>query len=154
MFEFHVSRTAREKYDFEQTLFAFNGNVIFADFLAARTFTQKINQKRDLVNFPEQAVRSGDINAIGLIDEIFHLIISQYREQINPEVMREAYLDLEQTFGKGKLDKVLVQFTTEFPPNAIYFENLSAQDYLAGETDGIPHTLVTLEETHHVMGDK
>jgi hypothetical protein len=103
MFEFHVSRAAREKYGFNQSLFSFNGNVIFADSLAARTFTQKINQKRDLVNFPEHAVRSGDINAIGLIDEIFHLIVSLYRQQINPAVFREAYQVLENTYGKQKL---------------------------------------------------
>jgi len=76
MFEFHVSRLSREKYDFDKSIYRFDGNVIFADFLAARQFAQKINQKRDLVMLPESAVSAGDINAIGLIDEIFHFIIS------------------------------------------------------------------------------
>ncbi|MBG0783746.1 MAG: alpha-amylase [Anaerolineaceae bacterium] len=146
MFEFHVSRAAREKYGFNQSLFSFNGNVIFADFLAARTFTQKINQKRDLVNFPEHAVRSGDINAIGLIDEIFHLIVSLYRQQINPAVFREAYQVLENTYGKQKLGDVLARFTEEFPPVAVFNEELSVDEYLTGETGGVPHTLIALEE--------
>ena len=146
MFEFHLSRIARENYEFDKALFSFDGNVIFSDLLAARKFTQKINSKRDLINFPEQAVHAGDINAIGLIDEIFHLVVSLYRQQINPQVMHEAYELLETTFGKRKLTDVLVLFTTEFPPSAVYSENLSVQDYLAGETNGIPHTLITLEE--------
>ena len=146
MFEFHVSRTVREKYEFDQTLFSFNGNVIFADFVSARSFTQKINQKRDLVNFPEQAVRAGDINAIGLIDEIFHLVISQYRKQIHPKLMQKAYEHLQTTFGKQKIASVLQRFTTEFPPSAVYAGEISVKEYLAGETDGIPHAQIALEE--------
>ena len=42
-----------------------SGNVIFADFHAARLFAEKINQKRDLVNYPEQAVKAGQINEDG-----------------------------------------------------------------------------------------
>jgi hypothetical protein len=98
MFEFHVSRLSRDKYDFDQALFKFDGNVIFANFLAAREFAQKINQKRDLVNFPEQAVRAGEINAMGLIDEILHLVIALYRQNVAPDVMAEAYQDLCKVF--------------------------------------------------------
>ncbi len=31
MMEFHVSREARDRYEFNQTLFAFSGNVVFAN---------------------------------------------------------------------------------------------------------------------------
>ncbi|MER3457579.1 MAG: hypothetical protein C4309_02035, partial [Chloroflexota bacterium] len=64
--EFHVSRQARDRYQFDEALFALSGNVIFANFHAARAFAQKINQKRDLINFPEQAVKAGELNAMGL----------------------------------------------------------------------------------------
>jgi len=63
-FEFHVSRRARDYYGFDEALFSFNGNVIFANFYAARTFAQKINEKRP----PDQTVRAGQINALGLVD--------------------------------------------------------------------------------------
>ena len=59
MFEFHVSRLARDQFQFDQSLFSFNGNVILANFHASRTFAQKINQKRDLLNYPEKAVKAG-----------------------------------------------------------------------------------------------
>ena len=88
--EFHVSRQARDYYQFDQSLFSLNGNVIFANFYGARIFAQKMNQKRDLVRFPEQAIRAGQINAMGLIDEILHFVVSLYRQQINPKVMQEA----------------------------------------------------------------
>ena len=84
MFEFHVSRISRDNYEFDQSLFKFDGNVILANFLAAREFAQKINRKKNLVNFPEQAVKAGEINALGLIDEILHLVVHLYRQSINP----------------------------------------------------------------------
>ena len=72
--EFHVSRQARDRYQFDQPLFSLSGSVLFADFYAARVFALKMNQRRDLINYPEQAVKAGQINALGLIDEILHLV--------------------------------------------------------------------------------
>ena len=31
MMEFHISRSARERYQFAESLFSFNGNVVFAN---------------------------------------------------------------------------------------------------------------------------
>jgi len=146
MFEFHVSRLSRDKYDFDQTLFKFDGNVIFANFLAAREFAQKINQKRDLVNFPEQAVRAGEINAMGLIDEILHLVIALYRQNVAPDVMAEAYQDLRKVLGESKLDQALERFIQEYPPVAVFRGEVDSETYLQGATDGISHKYLVLEE--------
>ena len=99
--EFHISRKTRDRYQFSQTLFATNGNVIFSNFRAALVFAQKMNDKRDLVRFPEQAVKAGQINAMGLIDEILHYVVGQYREQKNPEAMAKALVRLEERLGKA-----------------------------------------------------
>ena len=56
--EFHISRDARDRYQFDLSLYSLCGNVIFADFHAVRVFAQKMNQKRDLVHYPEQAVKA------------------------------------------------------------------------------------------------
>ncbi len=50
--EFHISRRARDKYQFDQSLFSYDGNVIFADFHSVRLFTKRINDQRDLLSFP------------------------------------------------------------------------------------------------------
>jgi glycosidase len=146
MFEFHVSRYAREKYDFDQSLFRFDGNVIFTNFLAARQFAQKMNDHRDLINFPENAVRAGDINAMGLIDEILHLILSLYRKQVDSQIMAEAYETLEKVFGEKKLDALFQRFVNEFPPLKVYKDEMSPEAYLEGESNGIPNRHIALEE--------
>src|ERR1044072_1852292 len=94
-FEFHVSRESRDRYQFDQTFYQLTGNVVFANFHAARVFAQRMNDKRDLVNYPEQAVKAGHINALGLIDEISHLMIENYRRQVNPNVMGDALQALD-----------------------------------------------------------
>ena len=61
--EFHISHHARKKYQFDEHLYSLTGNVIFADFHAARLFAQKINSKRNLAVNPEQTVRAGDLRS-------------------------------------------------------------------------------------------
>jgi hypothetical protein len=130
--EFHVSREARDRYQFDQALFSLTGNVLFANFHAARVFAQKMNERRDLVTFPEQAVRAGQVNAMGLIDEVLHYVVRQYREQKNPRVMQEAVDWLYDKVGREAMDMALRRFADDFPPVAVYRRELSLDDYLEG----------------------
>jgi hypothetical protein len=118
--EFHVSRTARDQYQFDQALFALSGNVIFANFHAARLFAQKMNQKRDLVNFPEKAVRASQINAMGLVDEIMHLVVRLYQQQANPQAMQQALEWVNARVSPENVDRCLSAFADQFPPLAVY----------------------------------
>lgn len=146
MFAFHVSRQARDRYKFDLNLFSTNGNVIFADFHAARLFAQRINATRDLINFPEQAVRAGEINALGLIDELMHLAVAQYRQQTNPQVMAQALAYLENNLSRAELDYALLRFTSEFPPLPVYLGQTDPAAYLAGQTDSLSNRETALEE--------
>jgi glycosidase len=146
IFEFHISRQARDRYQFEDLIFAESGNVIFTNFLAARTFARKMNQKRDVINFPETTVRAGQINAMGLIDEILHLVVELYRQQVNPQVMQEALDWLYGMLGNEAVDHTLLQFAREFPPIAVYRNQQSLQDYLDGSTGGVSNRTIALEE--------
>jgi glycosidase len=141
-FEFHVSRRARDTYGFDETLFTFNGNVIFANFYAARTFAQKINAKRS----PDRTVKAAQLNALGLIDELQHYTLKQYREQKNPRVMQEALDYLTAQIGPDEVEKTLRRFVDEFPPVAVYKGEIAIDDYLRGETNGTAHHQIELEE--------
>ncbi len=146
MFEFHISRQARERYQFDQSLFNLQGNVIFANFHAARVFAQKMNQARDLVNYPEKAVRASEINAMGLIDEILHHIMGLYRNTRNPNAMHEALAWLSKRIGESDLDKVLTVFETEFPSMPVYRREMTIPEYLQASTEGVPNRTLILEE--------
>ncbi|PZA07018.1 MULTISPECIES: alpha-amylase family glycosyl hydrolase [unclassified Meiothermus] len=144
--EFHVSAKARRYYQFDLSLFSSSGNVIFADFEAARRFAAAMNAKRDLANHPESAVSAAQIAAMGLIDEMLHFVVEQYRRQHNPHVMLEALGALEATLGADTLETALRAFAQEFPPIRVYRGELALDEYLSGHTEGRANREILLEE--------
>jgi hypothetical protein len=144
--EFHVARSARDRYHFDESLFQFSGNVIFANFHAARVFAQKMNQKRDLARFPEQAVRAGQISAMGLLDEILHYVAQLYRQRVKERLLADAITWLNERLGAEKVETALRAFSDEFPPIAVYRREQTIEAYLEGSTAGMPHRETALEE--------
>ncbi len=146
LLEFHISRSSREYYQFEENLFSTKQELIFSNFHAARVFAKTINDKRDLVKFPELAVKAGDVNAMGLIIEIFHYILTLYQEQENLHILDQAVNWLIGKFGTNELDQSLIKFVENFPPISVYKREKTASEYLEGETNGISHRHIILEE--------
>lgn len=144
--EFHISRISRDRYQFDQGLFSYNGNAILANFHAARVFARKMNEQRDLVTFPESAVQAGQINAMGLIDEILHHVVELYRREKKPEILKLALKHLDGKFTRTIVDAMLMQFIQEFPPLAVYRNESTFQEYLKSSTEGVPNRESVLEE--------
>ena len=126
-FEFHVSRSTRDQYQFDQSIFETDGNVVFADFEASRKFVLAINADRPAA----QHLRPGQLNAMGLIDEVLHLVAAQYREQVLPEVMRQASSVMSSTLGAEAYATLLRAFCEQFPPVAVYRDEITLADYLS-----------------------
>jgi glycosidase len=145
-FEFHVSRMARERYRFEEELFSWNGNVLFANMAASRRFAEKMNRKRDLGQYPERAVHPGALNAMALIDELLHALVARYREQRDPKVMVDALRWFEERIGRDALERTLLEFSQQFPPREVYIGKLSAEDWLRSASGETPHRAIALEE--------
>lgn len=134
-FEFHISKEAREKYNFDVNLFSISGNIVFADFYSVRSFVKKINDSRDLVNFPEQAVKAGQINAMGLIDEVMHYIMQLYQEKYGRTVTDEILAKLEKEIGNDTLKMTLVEFVNEFPSTEVYKNKTTVKKYLLNKSN-------------------
>jgi len=139
LYEFHISRHSRQKYKFDEGLYATNGKVILADFSAARQFAEKISAQR------AEPVPASDINALGLLDEVFHLLLRQYEKQ-NPGILRRALEWTQTHVGTGKVEHSQVRFTDEFPPLAVYRGEISGKDFLYGSAEQGSIKVRTLEE--------
>jgi len=105
-----------------------------------------MNQARDLIRFPEQAVKAGQINAMGLIDEILHYVIREYRLRVKPEVIGDALNWLTKQVGDQALNDCLFFFADQFPPLEVYQRKIDLQDYLETSTGGVPNKQILLEE--------
>src|SRR3954471_1501092 len=144
--EFHVARDARDRYRFEDSLYSITGNVVLANFHAARVFAQRMNQKRDLVNYPEQSVKASQSNPMVLTHELTHYMFRAYREQHNPQLLTQTLGWLNAQLGADAVDAALMRFAVEFPSLAVYRRDQSAEEYLAGENGGTPNREIALEE--------
>ncbi|HTP02807.1 MAG TPA: alpha-amylase family glycosyl hydrolase [Anaerolineales bacterium] len=141
IFEFHLSRRARDRYQFDENMFATDprgGGVLFADFAAARRFAERIYAVSG------RLVPASDIYAMGLIDEIMHLLVRRYETQ-NPGVMARALAFLGGQLS-GRLDQTLQSFIDAFPPSAVYRGLQTVPEYLASSTGSFPHQQVAMEE--------
>ncbi len=145
-FEFHISRRSRDLYRFDDTLFSIRGDTIFVDFHGAHLLTNKINEKKLLLDPPGKPERASDIYAIGLVDEIIHYIIGCYISEKLPGMYEKLMERLKDELGEKERDKTIASFAELFPSSQVYRNELSHLDYVKGKTDGVPNMHIILEE--------
>lgn len=128
--EFHISKEIRDLCNFDERLYASSGNVVLADLKAVRTFTEKLNKVFDSRGQNEKRVSAGSVNAMGLIDEIFHYVCMLFRRDKQADAFKTVLAELDKQFTKSEVDKILLAFTNEFPPVEVYKGKISAEEYL------------------------
>jgi glycosidase len=144
--EFHVSREARDRYEFGKMLFSFSGNVVFANLGASREFAFRMNERRGADKDPKQTVNPGALYAMGLIDEMSHALVEYYRLRLDPKVMAGALEWFDSRIGKEELDQTILAFVEQFPTTDVYRKEKTSAEWLTGSTDGIAHRAVAFEE--------
>ena len=128
--EFHVSKKIRDLCNFNEGLFASSGNIVFANMKNVRDFAVLLNDVIKSQGNPEKQVSAAQLNAMGLIDEIFHQVCMLYRRDICPEFMTDLLNNLNQEYTKEEIDTLLLDFMKFFPPTEVYKGHLSPKEYL------------------------
>jgi glycosidase len=146
MMEFHISRAARNRYQFAETLFSFTGNVVFSNIAASRELAHRMNLVRDVEKHPEHAVHAAALYVMGLIDEASHAVMASYRQQLDPNVMVDALSYFSKQVGAKELDKMLLAFVQQFPGSSVYRGEQTPGQWLASSTAGVPHRAAAIEE--------
>jgi glycosidase len=146
IYYFHISKETRIKYSIEENLFSLKGNIVISDFSTARLLSEKINTVRRSEGKFELQVTAGQINALGLLHEIFHLLIRKYEEGNNKNVFKSSIDYLKKNLSEYELDKTLLKFVEEFPPLSVYQNKITAVEYLISKTDAKENREILLEE--------
>ncbi|MEO7030031.1 MAG: alpha-amylase family glycosyl hydrolase [Acidobacteriaceae bacterium] len=144
--EFHINRSLRERLGLEDVLFSFAGNVVFGDVAGARSLANKLNDLRRSGAESAEIVNAGALFAMGLIDELSHAMIAQYRKEVDPDVLSEALGWLARKAGTPNIDGLLLAFTEQFPNAAIFRGEQTAAAWLAGSTEDLSNREAALEE--------
>jgi hypothetical protein len=144
--EFHISRAVREAAQVDDLLFSYSGNVVFANVAASRKLADALNKMRGTDADPAGAYNAGALFAMGLIDELSHALVAKYRKEIDPAVLSEAVRWFAAQTDPQKLERLLLEFTTQFPNVAVFRGQITAAKWLHGTTEGVPNREVALEE--------
>ncbi len=152
--EFHISRAVRDKFDLNDLLFSYTGNVVFADVAASRKLAMHLNQARQQAALSSDAqpamkpepIHAAALFAMGLIDELSHAMVARYRQEIDPAVLTEALTWFAQQTSPKALETLLTTFTDQFPNVAIYRNEDTVAEWLTGTTEGLPNREAALEE--------
>ena len=70
---------------------------------SGQLLAERINRRRGASSNPERSVRAGEIDAIGLIDEIFHYLSESYHQTNDRELSPGITEALEGKLGRGSL---------------------------------------------------
>jgi hypothetical protein len=144
--EFHMHRDLRKRLNLTDLLFSYRGNVIFANVAASRRLAKELNETREKQDDLESTVHAGALFAMGLIDELNHALVARYRKDIDPAVLAEAVRWFAAQVTRPELDRLLLAFVEEFPNTAVFRGEVTAAEWLKGQTDGIPNREAALEE--------
>lgn len=142
MYELHIAKKIRQILNIDDSLFEYNGNVLLANYAKVRELVYKINS----VIENDEKVTAGELNAIGLIDEIYHYILHNYQERINPGVLTRAVGYLSNELGAQQLEYFISDFINLFPPKPVYNNSMSVDEYLKGTSSGKKNIEISLEE--------
>jgi glycosidase len=145
-FDFHITKNAREKYGIDKSLFSITGNLIIADYQQARILSENINSKRREEGNKDDFVTAGEINALGLLHEIFHLLMRKYEGVDNPGVFNKVINHINDEISGNGFEKTLVAFVEEFPPLPVYNNEVTPEEYLKVKTGGKSNTEIIFEE--------
>jgi glycosidase len=139
--EFHITQAMRERYGFKKILFSTTGNVILCDHLSVRDFCATVNKHKS----EEKKYQPGEVNAMGLIDELTHLLIRLYR-QSHPTLWAEVASSINATVGAGTVMQAIRLFVACFPPSLVFNGEMTAESYLHYDFAGELGWEVELEE--------
>ncbi len=147
--EFHISGAIRKRLDLGDLLFSFTGNVVFANVAASRRLAQRLGEMSQTENpgaVAPEPIHAGALFAMGLIDELSHALVARYRKEIDPAVLSDGLRWLSSQFTPQQVDRLLLEFTEQFPNVAVFRGELTAQQWLAGAREGLSNREAALEE--------
>jgi glycosidase len=108
--DFHVRRSARDRYGIDEVLLGLRGDLAVADVAAIRVLAQRMNEAR-----PPEApgVSAGEIGALGLLHEVGHLLVMR-QAAAGGTTMATAMRGMRRDL-RDDLDRLLDRFAAAFP---------------------------------------
>lgn len=144
--EFQISREGWDFYELARGIFPPRGEISAPDFRILRQIVTRIQEKKGLTTFSTTPLRAGQLNATGLINEIFRCIIRRYCETRDEAAFTRALAKAGEAVPAGAVQRTVARFVEFFPPLQVLRGRKSAAEFLAGKTAGLPNTHIVTAE--------
>ena len=132
--EFHVHAKIRSMLGIGSALFRTTGNLVIPDFPAARNFADMLRKLGKVGDQDTGRLSAGRLNAMGLIDEILHIVLRIYRERVLPDVIDRLSDAVRRDIGDSGYETLLREFSAQFPPREVYRGTAQVEDWLEGSS--------------------
>ncbi|MBN2282008.1 MAG: alpha-amylase [Candidatus Marinimicrobia bacterium] len=144
-----ISYYARKKYNLATEGFQNTNRLYFDSLYDIREFVEKLNSKRNILEFPEKAVHTGDIYGMSLIQDIFHYMLQKY-EKSNPDTVADALKHLQSKLTKKELEETFVLYAAEFPNNDIFNNYISPSAFIKSKSKIPDETIKIIKELANI----
>lgn len=141
--DFRISRPARDRYGFDDSLFSSDGRAIVFDPARALALAERfVDEDAD------RARAASEIAAIGLIHELGHRAIAVERRS-DPSgggPMARGLTALDARVGEDDVDVGLTTYEAAFPAPPVYRDEVPADEWLTRAKGDVPGREAALEE--------
>jgi hypothetical protein len=144
--EFPISKKEWDRYELGRGIFPEGGEVRIPDFRVLRQIVKRIYERRDDRAFSGVPPKAGQLNATGLLNEIFRAIIRRYCETKNPPAFRKGLAQAKARLSPNRLRGAIEEFVAAFPPQTVLTGHVAPREFIAGETGGIPNRQLAAAE--------
>ncbi|UTC67146.1 MULTISPECIES: alpha-amylase family glycosyl hydrolase [unclassified Treponema] len=151
--EFHINGDVRKKCNLKSVLFSSCGNAVFENISEVHNFVFNFNSciKEGIFGKNQKYLQAGELNAMGIFDEVLHYVLRLYRQNIDDDFFVKGYEFIDKEFKNRNfhgLDFLLKEFCKNFPPRNVYTDKLSLDKWLESndEASNVPNKLLALEE--------
>ncbi|RPH94288.1 alpha-amylase [candidate division KSB1 bacterium] len=115
--EFHLSRPARERYEFDRDLLKSEGELKPPDPIAVHELVGRMNQR---LGQQGRGVKPGHLFALVLIQQILHKVVQLYQKRVMPDVFDKAEDWLTQQLTDERVQGTMRRFGEHYTPLKVF----------------------------------
>jgi len=140
--EFHLSRPARERYEFERDLLKGEGEFRQPDAQAVQELTARMNVNLGPLG---RGAKPGHLFALVLIQYVLQRVMTLYRRRVMPDVFEKAETWLARSLQEDHVQATVRRFSDHYAPLPVYTHQVPLSEYLHRVQDDRPGRHVMLE---------
>ncbi|MBT4945604.1 MAG: alpha-amylase, partial [Candidatus Marinimicrobia bacterium] len=139
--EFHLRSALDQTYALNLPMFALESGKFKIDYHELQNLIYRLGELE-----PDRGFMASELHGMGLLSLLSHKLIRLYRNQVNPDYIKDLTQYLGEELSPAVLDELLTNYLQALPSDSYKSSKQSIKDYLNGDTESIPNSQIVVEE--------